>query len=186
MIKLDQPLHPRQVRSAVVVRKPNSVGVVVSRQLPQPPPALQIANRKYTGQQTPQRVFPCFLPTYPSTKSSVFCPSQSTPPLEEPERKVDRRDTTTPAPLWLRPIMMNHSPPNVTRLMVCNWQCWRRWWQRTRHDHSHTIGVSNNHSTPNLTRVKWRDWQCWWRWWQHTVTHCCGRTLRSALARLEH
>jgi len=29
----------------VVVRKPNSVGVVVSRQLPQPPPALLIANR---------------------------------------------------------------------------------------------------------------------------------------------
>ena len=40
------PLHPRQVRSAVVVRKPNSVEVVVSRQLPQPPPALLIANRQ--------------------------------------------------------------------------------------------------------------------------------------------
>jgi hypothetical protein len=40
------PLHPPQVRSAVVVRKPNSVGVVVSRQLPQPPPALLIANRQ--------------------------------------------------------------------------------------------------------------------------------------------
>ena len=40
------PLHPRQVRSAVVVRKPNSVGVVMSRQLPQPPPALLIANRQ--------------------------------------------------------------------------------------------------------------------------------------------
>jgi len=40
------PRHSRQVRSAVVVRKPNSVGVVVSRQLPQPPPALLIANRQ--------------------------------------------------------------------------------------------------------------------------------------------
>jgi len=40
------PLHPRQVRSSVVVRKPNSVGVVVSRQLQQPPPALMIANRQ--------------------------------------------------------------------------------------------------------------------------------------------
>jgi len=38
------PLHPRQVRSAVVVRKPNSVGVVVSRQLPPPPPALPVAH----------------------------------------------------------------------------------------------------------------------------------------------
>jgi len=38
------PLHPRQVLSAVVVRKPNSVGLVVSRQLPPPPPALPVAN----------------------------------------------------------------------------------------------------------------------------------------------
>ena len=30
----------------MIVRKPNSVGVVVSRQLPQPPPALLIANRQ--------------------------------------------------------------------------------------------------------------------------------------------
>ena len=40
------PLHPPQVRSAVVVRKHNSVGVVVSRQLPQPLPTLLISNRQ--------------------------------------------------------------------------------------------------------------------------------------------
>ena len=40
------PLHPRQVRSAVVVRKQNSVGVVVFRQFPHPLPALLIAKRQ--------------------------------------------------------------------------------------------------------------------------------------------
>ena len=38
------PRHPRQVQSDVVVWKPNSVGVVVSRQLPPSPPALPVAN----------------------------------------------------------------------------------------------------------------------------------------------
>ena len=58
----------------------------------------------YMEQQTHQMVFPCFLPNYPCTKSSVFAPPDQLPPLEEPERKVDRRDTTTPAPRRLRPI----------------------------------------------------------------------------------
>jgi len=40
------PLHPRQVWSAVVVGKPNSVGVVVSCQLPPPPPALPVTNHQ--------------------------------------------------------------------------------------------------------------------------------------------
>ena len=40
------PRHPRQVRSSVVVGKPNSVGVSCFRQLPPPPPALPAANHQ--------------------------------------------------------------------------------------------------------------------------------------------
>jgi len=40
------PLHPHQVWSAMVVQKPNSVGVVVSRQFPPPPPTLLVANHQ--------------------------------------------------------------------------------------------------------------------------------------------
>jgi len=40
------PPHSRQVMSAVVVRKPNSAGVVVSRGLSPPPPALPVAQLK--------------------------------------------------------------------------------------------------------------------------------------------
>ena len=41
---------------------------------------LMFVKKIYMEQQTHQRVFPCFVPTYPCTKSSVFCPSRSTPP----------------------------------------------------------------------------------------------------------
>jgi len=41
------PLHPLLVLSAVVVRKPNSVGVVVSRQLPPPPTAMPVAQNRH-------------------------------------------------------------------------------------------------------------------------------------------
>jgi len=40
----------------------------------------QCVSGTYREQQTHPRVFPRFLPTYPSTKSSVFCSSRSTPP----------------------------------------------------------------------------------------------------------
>jgi len=40
------PLHPRQVQSAVVVQKPNSVGVVVSHQFPPPPPVPSVENHQ--------------------------------------------------------------------------------------------------------------------------------------------
>jgi len=145
----------------------------------------QCVSGTYREQQTHPMVFPCFLLTYPSTKSRLFCSSWSTPP--------SRKTRTQGGLTWHNHsrsnlALTNYSSPHVTRLMVCNWQCWRRWWQLTRpwHDHSHIIGFQNNHSTSNLTRVKWHDWQCWRRWWQHTVTHCCRSTLRSALWRLEH
>jgi len=130
-------------------------------------------------QQAHQRVGPCFLPTYPSTKSNVFCPSRSTPP--------PRRTRTQGRPSWHNHsrstlAVTNYSPPKVMRLMFCNQQCRRRWWQLTRHDHSHTIGFSNNHSTPNLTRVKWRDWQGWWRW-LNTLSRTAVEARLGALVR---
>jgi len=40
-----------------------------------------------------------FYPPTPLPKVTYFAPPNQLPPLEEPERKVDQRDTTTPAPI---------------------------------------------------------------------------------------
>ena len=62
------------------------------------------AKKIYMEQQTHQMVFLVFYPPTPVPKAAYFAPPDQLPPLEEPERRVDRRDTTTPAPLWHRPI----------------------------------------------------------------------------------
>jgi len=85
----------------------------------------QCVSGTYREQQAHPRVFPCFLPTYPSTTSSVFRPSRSTPPFRKPR--------TQGGLTWHNHsrsnlALSNHSPPHVMRLMVCNWQCWRRRW----------------------------------------------------------
>jgi len=55
-------------------------------------------------QQTLQGCSLVFCQPTPLPNVAYFAPAFQFPPLEEPERKVDRRDTITPAPLWLRPI----------------------------------------------------------------------------------
>ena len=61
--------------------------------------------KKIYGTTDPSEGVPLFsthLPLY--QKAAYFAPPDQLPPLEEPERKVDRRDTTTPDPRRLRAI----------------------------------------------------------------------------------
>jgi len=124
--------------------------------------------QEHIGNNRPIRGFSLvFYPPTPLPKVAYFAPPFRLLPLEEPERKVDWRDTTTPAPIWLQPI---------TALLM-----WWDWWFST----DGTGGGGGNWwdtTTPTLLGF-WTTTALWtWRGWSG-VTGSADRGSGNTLSR---